>query len=113
MLSRRTVLLAPLAAAAIRAAAASGKMTLCLHQNTSRAAGYRKSLEGGPRAGIKNVELTDVLLDEFLKTDSLDAARRVATDLGLAPVSAAAVLPGFSLPYTGRSVSLAPCEQRF
>src|SRR6266853_2079661 len=112
MLSRRTVLLAPLAAAAIPAAAASGKMTLCLHQNTSRAAGYRKSLEGWARAGIKNVELTDVLLDEFLKTDSLEAARRVVTDLGLTPVSGAAVLPDFWLPNTGRAAALETWKKR-
>ena len=69
MFSRRTALLAPLALAATPAHAASGKMVLSLHQNTSVAAGYRKSLEGWARAGIKNVELTDRLLDEFLKTD--------------------------------------------
>src|SRR6266853_1691376 len=112
MLSRRTVLLAPLAAAAIPAAAASGKMTLCLHQNTSRAACYRKSLEGWARAGIKNVELTDVLLDEFLKTDSLEAARRVVADLGLTPVSGAAVLPDFWLPNAGRAAALETWKKR-
>ena len=46
-----------------------------MHQNTSAGAGYRKSLEGWSRAGIKNVELTNTLLDDFLKTDSLPAAR--------------------------------------
>src|SRR5882672_5109639 len=106
MLSRRTLLLAPLAVAAVPAPAASGKMTLCLHQNTSRTAGYRKSLEGWARAGIKNVELTDVLLDDFLKTDTLDAARRVITDLGLTPVSGAAVLPDFWLPNAGRAAAV-------
>ena len=44
-------------------------MTLAIHQNTSAGAGYRKSLEGWSRAGIKYVELTNTLLDEFLKTD--------------------------------------------
>jgi len=62
-------------------------MSLCLHQNTSAGAGYRKSLEGWAKAGIKNVELTANSLDEFLKTDNLAAARRVVTDLGLTPVS--------------------------
>ena len=46
-------------------------MTLAIHQNTSSAAGFRGSLEGWSRAGIKHVELTNTLLDEFLKTDSL------------------------------------------
>ena len=46
-------------------------MTLSLHQNTSAAAGYRRSLEGWAKAGITHVELTDRLLDDFLKTDNL------------------------------------------
>ena len=50
-------------------------MSLSLHQNTSLAAGYRKSLEGWSKAGIKNVEITDRMLDDFLKTDTLAAAR--------------------------------------
>ncbi len=51
-------------------------MTLALHQNTSNAAGYRKSLEGWARAGIKDVEITNVLLDDFLKIEDLAAAKR-------------------------------------
>ena len=74
---------------AARSALGAGKMTLAIHQNTSAAAGYRGSLEGWSRAGIKHVELTNTLLDEFLKTDSLQAAKRVLTDLGLTPVSSA------------------------
>src|SRR5258705_13500746 len=97
MLSRRTMLLAPigtLAVAATRASAAPGKMTLAIHQNTSAGAGYRRSLEGWARAGIRNVEITARLLDDFLKADSLDAARRVLTDLGLTPVSSASEVSG-------------------
>ena len=106
MMSRRTMLLVPLASLAAAAPktaalgdsaapkAAGKKMSLALHQNTSAAAGYRKSLDGWARAGIKNVELTAQLLDEFLKTDSLAAARRVLTDLGLTPVSAACGVQG-------------------
>ena len=91
-LSRREMLLTPVALAATSALSpASGekKMTLAIHQNTSNGAGYRKSLEGWARAGIKDVEITNILLDEFLKTDSLAAARRVITDLGLNLVHAA------------------------
>jgi sugar phosphate isomerase/epimerase len=62
-------------------------MTLAIHQNTSARAGYKKSLEGWARAGIKHVELTPGALDEFLKTDTLPAAKRVLADLGLRPVS--------------------------
>ena len=88
MLTRRTMLMTPLAAVAARgASAASGKMTLAIHQNTSARAGYRKSLEGWARAGIKHVELTPGALDEFLKSDTLPAAKRVLADLGLTPVS--------------------------
>ncbi|MBI3401248.1 MAG: sugar phosphate isomerase/epimerase [Acidobacteria bacterium] len=87
MLSRRAMLATPLALIGARAAsAAPGKMTLAIHQNTSARAGYRASLEGWARAGIKYVELTPGALDEFLKADSLAAARRVLTDLGLTPV---------------------------
>ena len=112
MLSRRTALLAPLAQVVTGAHAASGKMVLSLHQNTSRAAGYRKSLEGWAKAGIKNVELTDVMLDEFLKTDDLAAARRVVTDLGLTPVSCASVLPDFWIPGPNRAAALETWKKR-
>lgn len=90
MLSRRMLLSTPVALIAARSvSAAPGKMTLAIHQNTSAPAGYRRSLEGWSRAGIKHVEITATLLDEFLKTDSLAAAGRILTDLGLTPVSAA------------------------
>ena len=86
MLSRRTICLAPLAQAVARAAA-PGKMQLCMHQTTSVNAGYRKSLEGWARAGIKYCELTSQPVDAFLKTEDVAAARRVMSDLGLTPVS--------------------------
>jgi 2-keto-myo-inositol isomerase len=92
--------------------AASPKMVLSLHQNTSAAAGYRKSLEGWARAGIKNVELTDRLLDDFLKTEDLAAARRVVTDLGLTPVSCASVLPDFWIPSPTRAAALDTWKKR-
>jgi sugar phosphate isomerase/epimerase len=82
------MLLAPLTPLAISILRSSG-MTLAIHQNTSANAGYRKSLEGWARAGITNVEITAQLLDDFLKTDSLAAARAVLTDHGLTPVSCA------------------------
>jgi 2-keto-myo-inositol isomerase len=112
LLSRRTALLAPLAGVVAPTHAASPKMVLSLHQNTSVAAGYRKSLEGWAKAGIKNVELTDRLLDEFLKADDLAAARRVVTDLGLTPVSSAAVLPDFWIPNPNRAAALETWKKR-
>jgi 2-keto-myo-inositol isomerase len=62
-------------------------MTLAIHQNTSIGAGYQKSLEGWAKAGIKYVELTPTLIDEFVKTEPLAAAKRVLTDNGLTAVS--------------------------
>jgi hypothetical protein len=85
-------------------------MVLSIHQNTSRAAGYRKSLEGWAKAGIKNVELTDTLLDEFLKTDTLAAAKSVVNDLGLTPVSSAAVLQDVWIPGPARAASVGNME---
>src|SRR6266705_3940535 len=116
MISRRTMLIAPfaisLAETLMGQTAASGKMLLSIHQNTSRAAGYRKSLEGWAKAGIKYVELTDVLLDDFLKTDSLAAAKSAVTDHGLTPVSAAAVLPDIWIPGPARTASLETWKRR-
>ena len=94
-LSRRAMLVTPAALMATRAvSAASGKMVLAMHQNTSAGAGYRKSLEGWARAGIKNVEITNTMLDEFLKTETLPAAGRVITDLGLTLVHGATGVGG-------------------
>jgi 2-keto-myo-inositol isomerase len=112
MLSRRTVLMTPAALLAGRAASAAPTMTLALHQNTSAAAGYRGSLEGWSRAGIKYVELTNTLLDEYLKTDSLPAARRVLTDLGLTPVSSACGVFGLWEPNPGRAAALDAFRKR-
>src|SRR5579872_5007627 len=105
--SRRTILLSPVALAAARALpAATKKMTLCIHQNTSSGAGYRKSLEGWARAGIKYVELTSTLLDEFLKTESLASAKRVFTDLGQTPVHGSTGVTGLWEPNPNRAASL-------
>jgi len=113
MLSRRTLLLTPVAVmVAARAVSAAGKMTLALHQNTSSAAGYRRSLEGWAKAGIKNVELTNNLLDEFLKSDSLPAAKRVLTDLGLTPVSSACGVFGLWEPNPKRAAQLDAFKKR-
>lgn len=95
-----------------KAAAATGRMTLCMHQGTSRGAGYRKSLEGWAKAGIKNVELSDTMLDDFLKTDNLAAAGRVFKDLGLNPVSSQAVLADVWIPGPARATSLETWKKR-
>ncbi|HEY8519269.1 MAG TPA: sugar phosphate isomerase/epimerase family protein [Gammaproteobacteria bacterium] len=116
MLTRRAVLALPLAAALTARAGAqprpAGAMQLALHQNTSRGAGFRGSLEGWARAGIRYVELTDVLLDEFLARDTLTGARKLLEDLGLTPVSAAAVLPDVWIPGPARAASLDTWRRR-
>ena len=113
-LSRRSMLLTPVALTAARAllTASEKKMTLAIHQNTSNGAGYRKSLEGWSRAGIKYVEITNILLDEFLKTDDLPAARRVLTDLGLTAVQAATGVTALWEPNPDRAAALESLKKR-
>ena len=92
--------------------AMAATMTLAIHQNTSAGAGYRRSLEGWARAGIKNVEITNTLLDEFLKTDTLAAARRVISDHGLTVVSGACGVTGIWEPNAGRAAALDNFKKR-
>jgi sugar phosphate isomerase/epimerase len=87
MLNRRHLLLSALASPLVPLRAAPGSMQLCMHQTTSSAAGYRKSLEGWARAGIKYVELTTMVLDPFVKSDGVPAAKSLISDLGLTVVS--------------------------
>ena len=87
-------------------------MTLSIHQNTSAAAGYRKSLEGWAKAGIRNVEITAQLLDDFLKAESLDAAKRVLTDNGLTPVSCACGVNGLWEPNPNHAAAIESLKKR-
>ena len=119
MLTRRTFVLASLAAPLARSVqtvhaqtAPPGKMLLSIHQNTSRAAGFRGSLEGWARAGIQYVELNTGLLDGFLENDTLAGARNLLTDLGLTPVSASAGLPDIWIPGPARAASLETWRRR-
>ena len=84
----------------------------CRFTRTRRALPATKSLEGWAKAGIRFVEITDVLLDEFLKTDTIAAAKRLVTDLGLTPVSSAAVLPDIWIPGEARMASLETWKRR-
>ena len=81
VLNRRHLILSALAPA-IPLRAAPGSMQLCMHQTTSAAAGYRKSLEGYARAGIKYVEVVFPHLEPFVKTEGMPAARKLLSDLG-------------------------------
>jgi len=112
MLSRREMLVTPVAMMIAAEAAAAEKMSLAIHQNTSAAAGYRASLEGWARAGIKNVEITAAQLDAFLKNDSLAAAKRVLTDNGLTPVSAACGVGGLWEPNPNHAAALDNLKKR-
>ncbi len=119
MLTRRNFVLASLAAPLARPlrvahaqTAPPGKMLLAIHQNTSRGAGFRGSLEGWARAGIQYVELNDRMLDGFLENDTLAGARSLLSDLGLTPVSGAAVLPDLWIPGPAREASLETWRRR-
>jgi len=112
MLSRREMLVTPVAMMIAAEAAAAEKMSLAIHQNTSAAAGYRASLEGWARAGIKNVEITAGQLDAFLKNDSLAAAKRVLTDNGLTAVSAACGVGGLWEPNPNHAAALDNLKKR-
>lgn len=117
MLSRRELLITPAALLALRSAApvieaAAGKMSLALHQNTSSRAGFRPSLEGWAKAGIRQVEITNNLLDQFLRTDSLPAAKRVMADLNLTPVSGACGVTGLIEPNPERATALDAFRKR-
>ncbi len=94
------------------ASAAEGKMSLCIHTNTSNGAGLRGALEGWAKAGIRNVELNARLVDEFLKTDTLDGARKVLTDNGLTPVHGAVSVGGLLEPNPGHAKSIDDLKRR-
>jgi len=113
MLARRHLLLAPAALLTLRPVeAAGGKMSLALHQNTSARAGFRPSLEGWAKAGIRQVEITNTLLDEYLKTESLASAKRLIGDLGLTAVSGACGVSGLIDPNPGRLAALDRFKER-
>ncbi|HXJ39936.1 MAG TPA: sugar phosphate isomerase/epimerase family protein [Bryobacteraceae bacterium] len=102
MLNRRH-LLAMIPALQLRAD--TSNMTLCIHQTTSAGAGYRKSLEGYSRAGIRFVEPIGAHLNAFIATDGLPAAKRLLSDLGLTPLSHGG-LPGLWAPRPERAKAL-------
>ena len=113
MLSRRSLLATPLASLAARAASAQpGRMSLAIHTNTSSAAGFRGALEGWAKAGITQVELNAALVDMFLKTDTLAAARRILTDNGLTPVSGAVGGPPLLEPSPDRQEAIDSLKRR-
>lgn len=103
MLSRRSVL--ALSAALPLRADARVSMGLAIHQTTSVAAGFRASLEGYARAGIRYVEIIPPLAEEFIQHESAPAARRLIADLGLKAVSCGGTR-GLVEPNPGRAKAL-------
>ncbi len=112
MLPRRRLLKASLLLAAGRAGAATRKMTLSMHQFTSAQAGYRRSLEGWAKAGIRDVEPAGAMLDDYLKTESLASAKRILTDNGLNIVSGAIGVSGLWEPNPDFSKNLDAFRER-
>ena len=89
-----------------------GKMQLCIHTNTSHAAGYRHALEGWAKAGIRNVELNANLVNDFLNTDTLDGARKVLTDNDLTPVHGAVSVQGLLAPNPDHTTAIENLKRR-
>src|SRR4051812_558232 len=113
MLSRRSMLATPLVVLGSRAGfAAEHAMTLCMHTNTSSGAGYRAALEGWAKAGIKNVELNATLVEAFIRTDSLEGARKVLTDNGLTAVHGAVSVNGLLEPGAGHAAAVDTLKKR-
>src|SRR5437870_10508282 len=108
-MTRRTLLSA--AAATPLATAANGAMQLCMHQTTSAAAGYRRSLEGYAKAGIRYVEVIPPHVEEFVRKDGMPAAKRLLSDLGLKAVSSGGVR-GLAEPSPGRAKALEELKSR-
>src|SRR5438034_3166200 len=107
MLSRRSALLSSSMALAAR----SGSMSLCMHQSTSAAAGYRRSLEGYAKAGIRYVEVIPQHFEEFVKKEGMPAARRLLSDLGMKAVSSGGVR-GLAEPGPDRAKALEALKSR-
>ena len=87
-------------------------MVLCMHSNTSAGAGYRRALDGWAKAGIKNVELNALFVDEFLKTDTIDGARKVLTDNGLTVVHGAVSVDGLLEPNADHAAAIETLKRR-
>ena len=91
---------------------AKGKMSLCIHSNTSNGAGYRAALEGWATAGIKLVELNAAFIEPFIKTDSLDGAKKLLADNGLTLVHGAVGVNGLLEPNPNHQAALDNLKRR-
>lgn len=91
--------------------AAKGKMTLCMHSNTT-SAGYRAALEGWAKAGITQVELNAPLIEGFIKTDTLDGAKQVLKDTGMTLVHGPVVVNGLFEPNPNHAAAIDTLKRR-
>ncbi len=72
-------------------AAKKPSFEICIHQTTSAASGFRESLEGYAKAGIRLVEVIPPMVAKYAKTESIAGARRLLNDLGMKAVSGGGV----------------------
>jgi sugar phosphate isomerase/epimerase len=105
MVTRRNILMAAAAGASGSALAADSAFPLCIHQTTSAAAGYKRSLEGYAKAGIRYVEVIPPHVEAFVKSEGMPAARRLLADLNLKAVSSGGVR-GLAEPSPGHAKAL-------
>ncbi len=90
---------------------AKGKMTLCMHSNTT-SAGYRAALEGWAKAGITLVELNAPFIETFIKSDTLDGAKKVLADNGLTLVHGAVAVNGLFEPNPNHAAAMDNLKRR-
>ncbi|MFN7938203.1 MAG: sugar phosphate isomerase/epimerase family protein [Bryobacteraceae bacterium] len=109
-MTRRSLITALPAAASAAFAAKSG-FALCIHQTTNLNAGFRKSLEGYAKAGIRFAEIIPQHYDEFVNKEGAAAAKRLMSDLGIKPVSSGGVR-GLAEPSPTRAKSLEELKYR-
>jgi sugar phosphate isomerase/epimerase len=86
-------------------AAKKPQFEVCMHQTTSASSGFRQSLEGYAKAGIRLVEVIPPKVAEYAKAEGMAGAKRVLSDLGLKAVSSGGVR-GLAEPGAARQKAL-------
>jgi len=86
-MNRREFLAAASVPLVARPQLSNGALTVCVHQVSSNAFDYRRSLEGYAKAGIRAVEVVLAKAKPFADSESPAAARRLLDDLGIKAVS--------------------------
>jgi 4-hydroxyphenylpyruvate dioxygenase len=75
------------AGAQARTNPATGGLFVCIHQASTSRYDFKTSVEGIAKAGVRAVEVDIAKVQEFAKTESVAAAKRLMDDLGVRPVS--------------------------